>query len=198
MIIKGLLIGIFRFIETAKKSKIIGMSKGGPKGINWTEALKFYLTPSADGTMPSYQEVADKFNVSKKEVGLKARRESWVQRRQNVYDEAENLFVENKTNLIAETIKEHIGYWRQVQDLANDFLTDINEKISIGKATLKTIKDLAQITGVFKLAIEGERTALGLPNTITNNNQETARQEITLSPELIQEIDRMYRLNSDI
>ena len=62
---------------------------GGPKGINWEQALEFYLTPDFEGKIPSYQDVANKFGVSKKEVGLRAKRENWLQRRQNVYDTAE-------------------------------------------------------------------------------------------------------------
>ena len=62
---------------------------GGPKGINWEQALEFYLIPDSEGRIPSYQDVADKFSVSKKEVGLRAKRENWLQRRQNVYDTAE-------------------------------------------------------------------------------------------------------------
>lgn len=62
---------------------------GGPKGINWEQALEFYLTPDNEGRIPSYQDVADKFGVSKKEVGLRAKKENWLQRRQNVYDTAE-------------------------------------------------------------------------------------------------------------
>lgn len=39
------------------------MIYGGPKGINWEAALKFYLTPDSEGRIPSYQDVADKFGV---------------------------------------------------------------------------------------------------------------------------------------
>ena len=58
---------------------------GGPKGSNWEQALEFYLTPDFEGKIPSYQDVANKFGVSKKEVGLRAKRENWLQRRQNVF-----------------------------------------------------------------------------------------------------------------
>ncbi len=97
-----------------------------------------------------------------------------------------------------ETIKEHVGYWREAQELATEFLKDINKKIIRGKTTSQIIKYLIQATGAFKVAIEDERKALGLPNTISTNSQQITKQEMSLSPELIQEIDRMYRLNSDI
>lgn len=77
---------------------------GGPKGINWEQALEFYLTPDFEGKIPSYQDVANKFGVSKKEVGLRAKRENWLQRRQNVYDTAEETYAENRVELIKQTV----------------------------------------------------------------------------------------------
>ena len=39
----------------------------GPKGINWTEAFQFYCE-TIDDKLPLYQDIADKFNVSKTET----------------------------------------------------------------------------------------------------------------------------------
>lgn len=91
---------------------------GGPKGINWEQALEFYLTPDFEGKIPSYQDVANKFGVSKKEVGLRAKRENWLQRRQNVYDTAEETYAENRVELIKQTVDKHIKTWRGIQDIA--------------------------------------------------------------------------------
>jgi hypothetical protein len=52
------------------------MDNPGPKGINWESTLEFYLTTDSEGRIPSYQDVADKFGVSKSEVGLRAKNEN--------------------------------------------------------------------------------------------------------------------------
>lgn len=172
------------------------MSKGGPKGINWEAALEYYLTPKKDEGLPSYQDVANRFNVSKKEVGLRAKHESWVQRRQNVYDEAQECFVDNKTELIKKTTRKHIGHWREIQDAASEMIKEINEEIQCEKTTDQTIKNLLQISSIFKVAIEGERTALGIPNSFKGTMEQIDRRETVLSPETIDQIDRMFELNA--
>jgi len=171
------------------------MDKGGPKGINWEAALEYYLTPDLEGRIPSYQYVADMFGVSKKEVGLRAKRENWLQRRRNVYDSAEETFVENRIELINRTIEKHVNWWKQIQNVASDLLVRLNKDLSENGFKPYLIKDLVSLTGILKIAIEGERTALGLPITINPSNTNTVREEITLSPELIAEIDRLFEIN---
>lgn len=168
------------------------MRYGGPKGVNWEKALEYYLTPSDEGKMPSYQDVANQFGVSKKEVGLRAKRENWVQRRQNVYDLAEEEFVEDRVALINETVQKHIEQWQELQEMANEYLAIINGKVKNRKATYQTIKDLNRITSIFKVAIEGERTALGLPNSIHKSNQPIHREVVKLTPEMIAEMDKFF------
>lgn len=98
---------------------------GGPKGINWDSALEYYLTPDSEGRIPSYQDVANKFDVSKSEVGLRAKNENWLQRRRNLYDLAEESFVENRVELINQTVAKHIKTWRRIQDLASRSFAEI-------------------------------------------------------------------------
>ncbi|KKQ76309.1 hypothetical protein A2313_02155 [Candidatus Roizmanbacteria bacterium RIFOXYB2_FULL_41_10] len=169
---------------------------GGPKGINWEAALEYYLTPDSEGRIPSYQDVADIFGVSKKEVGLRAKRENWLQRRQNVYDTAEETYAENRIELIKQTVDKHIKTWRGIQDIAGDLLDKLNNDLSESEYKPAQFGLLASITNILKTAIEGERTALGLPNTVNSANIQVAKQEVILPPELIQEIDRLFEINS--
>lgn len=169
---------------------------GGPKGINWEQALEFYLTPDSEGRIPSYQDVADKFGVSKKEVGLRAKRENWLQRRQNVYDTAEETYSDNRVELIKQTVDKHIKTWRGIQDIASDLLNKLNNDLSKNDYKPSQFRLLASITNILKTAIEGERTALGLPNTVNSANIQVANPEVSLPPELIQEIDRLFEINS--
>jgi hypothetical protein len=164
------------------------MSSGGPKGINWEAALEYYLAPKEDGRMPSYQDVANKFDVSKKEVGLRARRENWLYRRQNVYDQAEEEFVEDRVALIKNTTERHIKHWKTIQNTVGNLLDNLYEE---PKITGQILKNLAQVTNISKTVIEGERTALGLPNTIDSSHyQSVVEKRCEFPQEEIDEIDK--------
>jgi len=169
---------------------------GGPKGINWESALEFYLTPDPEGRIPSYQDVADKFGVSKSEVGLRAKNENWLQRRRNLYDLAEETFVENRLELINQTVAKHIKTWRRIQDLASNLLDKLDQSLTENGFKAWDVKELAILGGILKTAIEGERTALGLPNTVLASRLGSFREpSLELSPETIKEIDRLFEIN---
>ena len=169
---------------------------GGPKGINWETALEYYLTPNSEGNIPSYQDVADIFGVSKKEVGLRAKRENWLQRRQNVYDTAEETYAENRVELIKQTVDKHIKTWRGIQEIAGDLLDKLDIDLSDSEYKPAQFRLLTAITNILKTAIEGERTALGLPITVSSSNIQIPKQEVDLPVELIQQIDRLFEINS--
>jgi hypothetical protein len=168
---------------------------GGPKGINWEAALEFYLTPDSEGDIPSYQDVANKFGVSKKEVGLRAKRESWLQRRQNVYDLAESAFAENKVELIKQTIQRHIELWQRVQGQIDKLLDLLEKTISENGLDRSNLRNLLLIAKTLKIAIDGERLSLGLPNTVSSSNIQIEKDKICLTPESVAEIDRLFEIN---
>jgi hypothetical protein len=168
------------------------MNYGGPKGINWELALEFYLTPNEEGKIPSYQDVADKFGVSKKEVGLRAKRENWLQRRQNVYDLSGDQYVEKRIELVEETTKQHIEMWREARRIICERLKLLDEEMGKPDST----RELLSLIKALKIAIEGERTSLGLPNSIPYSKQPEVEGPFTLPPELIQEIDSLFMKNN--
>lgn len=164
----------------------------GPKGINWSEAFQFYCG-TIDGRLPSYQDVADKFSVSKTEVGQKALEENWIKLRQVLYENGKNRFLKNKTNLIAEAENNQLSYWRKVQSLLDFLLNELEANLSLSQAS-----KLYSLTRIMKVAIEGERTILGLPNTVLAAKIEPVKQSLPeLSPELIKEIDHLFEINGN-
>lgn len=167
------------------------MNNTGPKGLNWAEAFQFYCE-TVDGKLPSYQDVADKFGVSKTEVGQRALEENWIKLRQELYENGKSKFLENKSNLIAKAENSQLNYWRKVQSLLDILLDELEVNLSLNQAT-----KLNTLTRIMKVAIEGERTVLGLPNTVLAGRFEPLNQTTPeLSPELIQEIDRLFEINS--
>jgi len=174
------------------------MKNGGPKGINWEAALEFYLTPDSEGRIPSYQDVANKFGVSKNEVGKRAKKENWLHRRRNLYDLAEETYTDNRIELINQTVRKHITAWQDIQNLSDVFLDQIDKDLTEGKFKWSLVSRLAAITRILKIAIEGERTALGLPNSVNPSSVQLSREEVTLSPEMVAEIDHLFEINRSV
>lgn len=163
----------------------------GPKGINWTEAFQFYCE-TIEGRLPSYQDVADKFKVSKTEVGQKALEQGWIKLRQELYEKGKNKFLEDKSITISQSETRQLKKWREIQDLTDCYLKEINTDNS-----LKFVHRLFTVSKIVKIAIEGERTVLGLPNTSPPVHQSQNRNEtVEIPPEVIQEIDHLFMLNS--
>jgi hypothetical protein len=71
------------------------------KRINWTEAFQFY-NETIDGKLSSYQDVANKFGVSKTAMGQKVLKDNWTRLRQELYENGKDRFLENKSSIIAE------------------------------------------------------------------------------------------------
>lgn len=166
------------------------MSSTGPKKINWIEAFQFYCE-TIDGRLPSYQDVADKFGVSKTEVGKRALNESWTRLRQELYENGKNKFLENKSDMIAEAESGHLEKWKAIQDVADVFLDEIEKDPS-----LKQVSKLYSVTRIIKLAIEGERIVLGLPNSVPANHSISTQTVVELPPEIIKEIDHLFEINT--
>ena len=85
--------------------------------------IQFYCE-TIDGKLPSYNDVAINFGVSKTEVGQKALEKNWIKLRQKLYENGKTKFLENKSNLIAESETNQLNKWRAIQDL-----TDTNTQI---------------------------------------------------------------------
>lgn len=159
---------------------------GGPKGINWTEAFKFYCEP-IEGKFPSYRNVAEKFGVSRKEVGVRAKREEWVKGRQDLYKTAKEKFLEDRSTLLADADKRHLEIWQEIQKLASIRLNEHRKKVDLRKT-----RSLKQLVWVLKVAIEGERAVIGIPNEIRSFQKGVRPDEpLILPPELIAEIDAL-------
>jgi hypothetical protein len=168
------------------------MDSTGPKRINWTEAFQFYCE-TIDGKLPSYNDVAVNFRVSKTEVGQKALEENWIRLRQELYENGKTKFLENKSNVIAESETDQLKKWKTIQDLTDIYLDEINQDPS-----LKQVHKLYVISKIVKIAIEGERTVLGLPNAVLPSRLTTSREDYReLPPELIQEIDQLFARNTN-
>jgi len=158
----------------------------GPKGINWTEAFIFYCEP-IEGKFPSYRTVSEKFGVSRKEVGVRAKKEEWVKGRQDLYKTGKEKFLEDRSTLLADADKRHLETWQEIQRLASIRLDEYREKVDLGK-----MRGLKELVWVLKVAIEGERAVIDIPKEIRSLQKGVCSDEpLILPPELIAEIDAL-------
>jgi len=80
--------------------------------------------------------------------------------------------------------------------LASDLLNKLDQSLTESGYKSWNVKELGILAGILKTAIEGERTALGLPNNVSSTNIQVPKQEVNLPIEVIQEIDRLFEINS--
>lgn len=195
----------------------------GPKGIAWEEVLRDYVTSDADGRYPSLRELAKKYDVSESTIMERSTTENWVAKRSETIAKAEQVIEENRLNEIKDANSRHLSKWRRIQNLGNRVLNTFEdrlnkfdkaqkelEEILTGTVTdpdklkikeLKKIRrpglsDLSMVTTMLKTAIEGERIVLGLPIIVSKSDVSTT-DKVTLPPETVAEIDRLFDLNKN-
>lgn len=130
------------------------------RGINWQNIKADYIK-NHDVT---HEQLAEKYNVSKKQVTTHAKNEDWLKLRQEVTNRVDDRIIENKVDEIEKMLNRHRQHGKNLQALAIRRLSELSNKD--GKApNERTIKDLGY---AIKIAIEIERTAMGLPTQITD------------------------------
>lgn len=195
----------------------------GPKNIDWGQVLRDYCISDSDGRYPSLPDLAKKYGLSESTVKERSATENWVAKRTENILEADRLALEKKANEINDANSRHLTKWRRIQNLANRILNTFEDRLNkfdaaqkqldeilAGTVTdemkpniemLKKIRrpglgDLTQITTTLKTAIEGERIVLGLPIIVSKSDVSTT-DKVTLPPETVAEIDRLFELNKN-
>lgn len=145
-----------------------------PTKIDWLEAKELYLT---DRKL-TYQDIANKYGVSLKQVKKWGARQNWREGRQEVTELAQTKITENLAETAAETNLRHAAMYQQAQELvlAQIEILDVQMTIAVDTAEReeRTITEhelpspalLLQLTRNLTAAINGERTCLGLPTKV--------------------------------
>jgi hypothetical protein len=207
--------------EAAAEEKPVNNGQTGPKNIAWDQVLRDYCTSDSDGRYPSLRNLAAKYDVSESIVMERSTKENWVAKRSENIAQVDQLALENKAKEISDANSRHLTKWRRIQNLGNRILNTFESRLNkfdaaqnqieeIQKGTVTDpqkleikelrkvrrpgLNDLSQITSTLKIAIEGERIVLGLPIIVSKSDVDT-NQKVTLPPETINEIDRLFDLN---
>ena len=193
----------------------------GPKNIAWDQVLRDYCTADEKGRYPSLTDLAGKYDVCISTISERSTTENWVNKRNENIVKTEEIAAARKADEIIDANSRHLAKWRRIQNLGNRILNTFEdrlnrfdkaqkelEEILAGTVTdevkpkikeLRKIRrpglgDLTQITTTLKTAIEGERIVLGLP-IIVSKSDVFSDQKVTLPPETVAEIDRLFDLN---
>lgn len=147
--------------------------------LDWVQAQSDYLKDSK----LSYQDIADKYGVSKTAVEKHATRDGWSTVRQQLAKQSIEVLSSDIVDERAEANKRHTTIYRNMQSLAAGYLTlayrnfekylqnhpdDADFDYRNNKEILSPYNMQALLTSL-KLAIEGERVTLNLPITVTRN-----------------------------
>ena len=116
--------------------------------IDWLAAEKDYI---ANADM-SYQDIANKYGVSKKQVGLRAKELGWPERRQTVHERALEKFLVAQSDHVAKVNHIHLLSYAKARTMA-----EVTLEGSSGDP-----QKLYQAIRALKLTIDGEREILGL------------------------------------
>ena len=145
-----------------------------PMKVDWLEAKSLYLT---DHKL-TYQDIADKYGVSLKQVKKWGARQHWREGRQEVSNLAQTITQENIAESAAETNQRHAEMYQQAQELvlAQLEILDAQMTIAIDNAEREertvAIKELPSPAVLLSLiralvtATNGERVCFGLPTAV--------------------------------
>lgn len=146
------------------------------KKVDWNKARQDYLS---DTTL-SMQDIADKYGVSKQSVTKRASVEGWSKIRQKL---SETAFEDFQSKLLDEKSKaqnRHLIQYQNLQAIVNrgivgmsegSFWTDKKGNLVFGKDEKPIPKpldgnQLVALAKAAKIAMDGERTVLGLPTNV--------------------------------
>lgn len=152
-------------------------SKGGPRGIDWYQLRKEYLS---DNTV-TYADLAKKYKVSKTTIGNRAIKEKWTELRQDLNESAYNEFKQNLLDEKSNAQSRHLQHWRNLQALANNSIQDMADRLYYTDKAGNLILDkndkpiprpintfeLEKLAKSLKIAIDGERVVLGIPTSVS-------------------------------
>lgn len=144
-----------------------------PMKVDWLEAKSLYI---ADRKL-TYQDIADKYGVSLKQVKKWGARQQWREGRQKVSKLAQIKITENLAETTAETNQRHAEMYQEVQELVSAKLEILDAQMTVAvdvaereeriadDKELPSAAALLSLTRSLVTAVNGERVCLGLPTS---------------------------------
>lgn len=145
-----------------------------PKKADWLAAKSMYV----ENHTLSYADIARIFGVSHRQVKRHGVAEEWTQCRHSVTVSAENKIYERVADDRVAINDKHLVMYRNAQALINQYIKIIHENLKTvqvkaeaegREVSIKELyhsQELYHLVQAMKVAIEGERTAVGLPTKV--------------------------------
>lgn len=174
------------------------------------EAFLFYCTP-VDGRLPSYADVAMKFNINERRVEKWGSRNGWVKEREKSGEKAATAFFEQREKMILDTDRKQFEQLEMLEEgilnaikmltdqqrqILSDQTLDIETKIKLMKNVKMQSLDLKSLADAMKTAQNQKRIILGMPTDISKAEINQTNRNASLTPEEMAEMDEFVRKNN--
>ena len=85
-----------------------------PRKIDWNDAFIYYCTPRKEtGRLPSYREVAERFEITERQVEAMGAKCEWVDRRENFGRMKLEAWQEEREKVIKKTEQDQFSTWNE-------------------------------------------------------------------------------------
>lgn len=174
-------------------------------------AFIYYCTPHTNGTLKSYQDVAEKMDVHVRTVEKWGLRNNWVERRSQYGEKRIQTFFEERDKIAKKTDRKQFdnlnflekGVMNAIhmlletqQSIIFDKTLDVGDKIKLMKQLKMQSLDLRNLADSLKTAQNQKRIILGMPTEISKADIKSLNVETTLPKEKIAEMDEFIRKNN--
>lgn len=183
-------------------------TNSAPKGIDWNQAFIDYCTLDfATMSLPSYQDIADKYGVSKRMVEKIGKRNDWAKVRQELGKKKVEEYKANLSELQDEANWRHGETWRLLQksiriEISELVETQMRIRANAANASKEDIKrlnylssKLEELSKALKEAVNGERVTLMLYTDVSKQDGSTQLSFDKLDKSEIEAMDAFMAKN---
>lgn len=147
--------------------------------VDWLAAKHYYI----ENANISLRDVASKYDVTLKTVESHSSKEGWVKLRSQVGISATNKAIEQAVDERVIVVNEHAQKFAHIENISLAMMNRLAKKLKrleqIDPDALlddhrayMSPQQWNYLVSAFKVATDGRRTALGLPNSITKSDNE--------------------------
>lgn len=171
--------------------------------VDWFAARQMYLE---DSTL-SYSDLASKLGVTKRAVQEIGTREQWPMLRQSLAEKAFEKFQSKLLDVKSAAQDRHLMHFQNLQALINKSMLSMNESnylkdkkgqvVYNGKGEPIKIPpnpfELEKLAKALKVSIDGERTVLGLPTSVTGVSDPNGGSVWTGFADMVKKADKVIK-----
>ena len=160
---------------------------------NYKEMFLFFIEPNEDGSLKTYEQVAQKYGSQKDYIFVISKKYNWMEERQRIYDEQQKRaiqkYIDNQDTLVSE-MKE---FWYETFSLLKDHIR-VNKKqmddYKVGKR--KTVVAGYNLEKLVEASVKTNnvlRVWMGMPSDISKSDVTNTTKVAIIDKEEFENID---------